>query len=109
MSLIKIDPNSTENQIKERIRSMMDKVQRTGTSQDDIEKVRYSNHTQYRGCVCMIAQVWKKDAGWRYKGIAEPIEIGVFKNVETPYTKDPMTAGKELYRYIDLLRGVSGN
>jgi hypothetical protein len=110
MSLIKIDPNSTDNQIKERIRSMMDKVKRTGTSQDKTEWVTYSNHSTYKGFVCMIARVPKKGYGYRYKGIARPIaETEPIKELETMYTKTIMKAGKELYHYIDLLRDVNKN
>jgi hypothetical protein len=105
MTLIKIDPNSTDNQIKERIRSMMDKVVRTGTSQDKGEWVTYSNHSTYKGFVCMIARVPVKGFGYRYKGLAKPIEeTDQIKEVSTMYTKTIMKAGKELYHYIDLLR-----
>lgn len=109
-TVIKIDPKSTDNQIRERIRSMTDKVMRTGTSQDREEWVTYSNESVYKGFVCIIAKVPKKGFGYRYQGIGKPIdEHDAFSEVKTMYAKSLANAGAQLYGYIDLLRGSNAN
>ena len=113
MTLLKFDPNKKENIIKDRIRSMIDKVKRTGTSQDREEWVTYSNESVYRGFACMVARFPIKGFGYRYKGMAKEITGSVTPEgkvsvitFETPYAKTVQDAGKLLYKYIDAVRGV---
>ncbi len=112
--LIKIDPKKPETIIHDRIGSMIDKVRRTGTSQDDNEKVEYLDQSQYKGYTCLIAKtpfyfgsyVEGRTLVIRYKGIAtETYTNGLINNnLETMFCKDKREAGKELYRLIDIHR-----
>lgn len=112
MTLIKIDPNKKENIIHDRVNSMLDKVKRTGTSQDPEEFVTFSNETIYKGFACLIAKCPIKGVGFRYKGLASEIQSNEFvvllneklTKFETPYTKDLTLAGRTLYKFIDIYR-----
>jgi hypothetical protein len=124
--LIKIDPKNPKKIIGDRINSMLDKVRRTGTSQDKDEWVRYSNSTTYKGFACIIAEVpHRAIKGYkpgfedktknviRYKGIAKEINpplVGMPPlTIETLFAKDIMTAGQDLYNRIDIYRKAVKN
>jgi len=106
--LLKFDPNKKDNIIKDRIKSMLDKVKRTGTSQDREEWATYSNPSTYKGFACIIVRIPKKGFGYRYKALAKEIQPNIIGgnviSLETPYAKNLHNAGKLLYHYIDLVR-----
>ena len=126
MTLIKIDPNTPKSIIKDRLGSMLEHVKRFGTSQPEEEWAKYSNPTTYKGFACVIAEIPRKTkSGYspniydqakliiRFKGIAKElypaVAGGYIITYETPYCKNIMTAGKELYKLIDRHRKVREN
>jgi hypothetical protein len=121
MTLIKIDPNSIENQIAERIKSMLYKVQRTGTSQDTEEFVTYLDQHQYKGFTCLIAKIPTKKkhpvildisthSGSTYKYIGSAKETSDEKGIllKTDKFDTLKDTGKQLHYYIDLIRKPRG-
>ena len=119
MSLIKIGDVSPEAQLKQRLNSMLDKMEKTGTSQDPDECVRYFDEHEYRGYACMIARIPinKKQPlildisthsgstyGWVGCAKETIASNGYCNELRTPKVKDLKTAGKILHQYIDILR-----
>jgi hypothetical protein len=124
MSLIKISDNSQEAQLKTRLNSMLDKMEKTGTSQDPEEFLRFFDEHVYRGYTCLIARIPVKKkqplildisthsgSTYAWQGCAKETVAtnGHVNELKTPKMTDLKSAGKELHHYIDLLRDNGKN
>ena len=124
MSLIKISDKSQEAQLKTRLNSMLDKMEKTGTSQDPEEFLRFFDEHEYRGYACLIARIPIKKkqplildisthsgSTYAWQGCAkETVATNGHVNVlKTPKVKDLTTAGKILHSYVDMLRDNGKN
>ena len=103
---------------------MLDKMEKTGTSQDPEEFLRFFDEHEYRGYACLIARIPIKKkqplildisthsgSTYAWQGCAkETVATNGHVNVlKTPKVKDLTTAGKILHSYVDMLRDNGKN
>ena len=104
-----LDENNPEHRdilIKDAIRSMIDKVKRTGTSQDPSECVDdpvYSDPTTHKGYAVIICFYKNK-----YVGLARQLEPlvtgGYLNNLQSSPKDSAHEAGAEVIKLINLIR-----
>jgi hypothetical protein len=124
MSLIKIADNSTDAKLKTHLNSMLDKMEKTGTSQDESEWVKFFDEHVYRGYTCLIARIPIKKkqplildisthsgSTYAWQGCAKETvaKNGYCNELKTPKVKDLKTAGQILHKYIDIVRDNGKN